>query len=65
MRCADKKRYDTKAHAKRYAQRGRQRGFAKARAYRCTECNYWHLSTTDAVSRAFHRRGERIVTESA
>ena len=59
MRCEEKKRYDTKEHAKRFARRGRQRGFAKARPYHCPECGLWHLSTADAASRAFHRRGER------
>ncbi len=60
MRCETKKRYDSKEHAKRYAARGRQKGFKKARPYRCLTCAMWHLSTTDAASRAFHRRGERI-----
>ena len=64
MRCESKRRYDTKAHAKDYARKGRQRGFKKSKAYHCLTCGWGHLSTTDAASRAFHRRGERI-TEGA
>lgn len=60
MRCQDKKRHLTKEDAKRFARHCRQRGFKKQRPYRCRECGLWHLSTTDAASRAFHRRGERI-----
>jgi hypothetical protein len=64
MKCAEKKRHLSKDEAKRFARLCRQHGRKKQRAYHCRECGFWHLSTTDAASRAFHRRGERV-TEGA
>lgn len=62
MRCAEKKRYESKALAKTGARRRHHHGQELGRPYRCTECGYWHLSTrATAEDRAFHRavaRGE-------
>ncbi len=55
MRCAEKRWYLTKADARREAARLHQHGHPKNRAYRCTECGYWHLSSADAEERSVIR----------
>ncbi len=55
MKCSEKVRFETKAKAKRAARRLHHFGNDKVRPYRCPECRYFHLTSADAESRAYHR----------
>lgn len=59
MRCSDKRRYETRHEAKVRAAQVHKHGNPKPRVYRCPECDCFHLTTANADSRAFFRRGER------
>ncbi len=63
--CTDKVRYDSKAMAKLRARRLHSRGRGKARAYRCPECSYWHLTTASAGGREFYRALDREGEDAA
>ncbi len=57
--CAEKVRYLTRAYARQAVGRSHSRGRKKTHPYHCPTCGYWHLTSADAESRAYHRAADR------
>lgn len=57
--CSRKRTYPTRRKAKRAARRLHHFGNALGHPYHCSVCKAWHLTTTSADGRAFHRASVR------